>query len=168
MPLFKTQATIKMKMKHHKIYLFALLMLPALLFNASCKKEITPYNTPFFHIMVDNKGSVEVLSNRKDAVNYNVYLSAELQFEPVEVKYEVVVGNGLTEGKDFELVTKGNTLNFPAGIFERPITIQWKESVLDPAKNNTITIRLLSNSKNYNLGLPGPDHLQKELIITKK
>ncbi|MDQ7949541.1 MAG: hypothetical protein REI93_11890 [Pedobacter sp.] len=82
-------------MKKIKIYLLALVILPSLLSISSCKKEVTPYNNPFFHIMVDNKGSVEVLSNRKDVVNYNVYLSAELQFEPIEVKYEVVVGNTL-------------------------------------------------------------------------
>ncbi|KQC02572.1 hypothetical protein AQF98_03080 [Pedobacter sp. Hv1] len=127
-----------------------------------------PYNHPFFHIMVDNKAAVDVLSNRKDVVNYNVYLSAELQFEPIDVNYEVIVGDGLKEGRDFDLITKSNKLTFPQGIFERPITIQWKEAALDPTKNNTIIIRLISNSKNYTLGLPGPDQLQKQLVITKK
>lgn len=135
---------------------------------ASCKKETTPYNNPFFHIMVDNKSAVEVLSNRKDTVNYNVYLSAELQFDPITVQYQVTVGDGLKEGRDFELITKGTSLTFPQGIFERPIKIAWKEAALDATKDNTITISLISNSKNYTLGLPGPDQLQKKLVITKK
>ncbi len=134
----------------------------------ACKKETTPYNNPFFHIMVDNKSAVEVLSNRKDTVNYNVYLSAELQFDPINVQYQVTIGDGLKEGRDFELITKGTTLTFPQGIFERPIKIAWKEAALDATKDNTITISLISNSKNYTLGLPGPDQLQKKLVITKK
>ncbi len=134
----------------------------------SCKKETTPYNTPFFHIMVDNKSEVEVLSNRKDTVNYTVYLSAELQFDPINVQYQVTIGDGLKEGRDFELLTKGTALTFPQGIFERPVQIAWKESALDVTKNNTITISLISNSKNYTMGLPGPDQLQKRLVITKK
>jgi hypothetical protein len=144
-------------------------VLPLLLLISSCsKEEVVPYNNPFFHIMVDNKGAVEVLANRKDKVDYKVYLSAELQFEPIDVQYQVTIGNGLTEGVDFDLITKGNKLTFPQGIFERPITIQWKESVLDPVKDNRIIIRLISNTKNYTMGLPGPDELQRQLIITKK
>jgi hypothetical protein len=156
-------------MKNKITTLLSVSVVSALLLLASCsKEEFTPYDQPFFHIMVDNKGQVDVLSNRKDTVNYNVYLSAELQFEPIDVQYEVVVGNGLQEGRDFELITKGTKLTFPQGIFERPVRIAWKEAALDPAKNNTITIRLLSNSKNYIMGLPGPDQLQKQLVITKK
>lgn len=136
---------------------------------ASCKEqEVEPYKNPFFHIHVDNRSTVEVLSNRKDTVDYKVYLSAELQFDPIDVQYEVKVGNGLVAGRDYELLTQGTTLNFPSGIFERPIRIAWKEAALDATKDNTITIRLLSNSKNYTLGLPGPDGLQRQLVITKK
>jgi hypothetical protein len=145
------------------------LTIVALLFlTASCKKEFEPYNNPYFHIMVGEKSTVEVLANRKDLVDYKVYLSAELQFEPITVQYEITVGTGLKEGVDFDLITKGNQLIFPQGIFERPITIQWKESVLDPAKDNRIIIRLINNSKNYTMGLPGPDELQRQLVITKK
>ncbi|WP_082434882.1 hypothetical protein [Pedobacter sp. Hv1] len=155
-------------MKNKITYFILSTIIASLTFLSSCKKEVEPYNHPFFHIMVDNKAAVDVLSNRKDVVNYNVYLSAELQFEPIDVNYEVIVGDGLKEGRDFDLITKSNKLTFPQGIFERPITIQWKEAALDPTKNNTIIIRLISNSKNYTLGLPGPDQLQKQLVITKK
>ncbi|WP_131539154.1 hypothetical protein [Pedobacter nototheniae] len=154
-------------MKNKIIGLMALGLGFAIMITA-CKKETTPYNNPFFHIMVDNKSAVEVLSNRKDTVNYNVYLSAELQFDPINVQYQVTIGDGLKEGRDFELITKGTTLTFPQGIFERPIKIAWKEAALDATKDNTITISLISNSKNYTLGLPGPDQLQKKLVITKK
>lgn len=155
-------------MKYKVTNRLALAVIPVILFIMSCKKEVTPYNNPFFHIMVDNKATTEVLANRKDTVDYKVYLSAQLQFEPIDVQYEVKIGDGLQDNRDFKLITTGNKLTFPQGIFERQIRIAWLESTLDPLKNNTITIRLLSNSKNYTLGLPGPDHLQQELVITKK
>lgn len=145
-----------------------LAVLPLLLLISSCKDEFEPYDNPYFHIMIDEKSAVEVLANRKDKVDYKVYLSTKLQFEPIDVQYEITIGNGLKEGVDFDLITKGTKLTFPQGIFERPITIQWKESVLDPAKDNRIIIRLISNTKNFTMGLPGPDQLQRELVITKK
>lgn len=154
-------------MKNIKYIYIASLLIIANLFTA-CKDEFQPYDHPFFHIHVNNSANVVVAADRNDQVDYKVYFSTKLQFEPVDLKYEVVVGNGLLAGRDFELITQGNTLNFPNGIFERPVTIKWIAAPVDPTKNNTITIRLLSNSKNYTIGLPGPDQLQKELIITKK
>lgn len=143
--------------------------LSAALFLSACKKsEFEPFNEPFFHINVAERSTLEVLDNRKDTVNYPIYLSAELQFEPVDLNYEVKVGNGLVEGRDFSLLTTGTKVTFPPGIFERPVRIAWLDSPIDPTKDNTITIRLLSNSKNYTIGLPGPDGLQRELVITKK
>ena len=149
-------------------YIYILSLLLSITLFSACKDEFKPYDHPFFHIHVNNRSVVEVLTDRKDQVDYKVYFSTKLQFEPVELKYEVIVGNGLLAGRDFELITQGNTLNFPNGIFERSVTIKWIAAPVDPTKNNTITIRLLSNSKNYTIGLPGPDQLQKELIITKK
>lgn len=149
-------------------YRYIVMLLSVVTLLIACKEEFVPYDNPFFHIHVNNGSRVEVLTDRKDQVDYKIYLSAKLQFEPVDLKYEVVVGDGLLAGRDFELITQGTTLNYPNGIFERPVTIKWLASPVDPSKNNTIIIRLLSNSKNYTLGLPGPDQLQKELVITKK
>lgn len=149
-------------------YIYILSLLLSITLFSACKDEFKPYDNPFFHIHVNNRSTVEVLTDRKDQVDYKVYFSTKLQFEPVDLKYEVIVGDGLLAGRDFELITQGNTLNFPNGIFERSVTIKWIAAPVDATKNNTIIIRLLSNSKNYTIGLPGPDQLQKELIITKK
>ncbi|RWU04858.1 hypothetical protein [Pedobacter chitinilyticus] len=154
-------------MKKNK-YIYILSLLLSITMLSACKDEFEPYDHPFFHIHVANRSTVEVAADRNDQTDYKVYFSTKLQFEPVDLKYEVIVGNGLLAGRDFELITQGNTLNFPNGIFERPVTIKWIAAPVDATKNNTITIRLLSNSKNYTIGLPGPDQLQKELIITKK
>lgn len=140
----------------------------ALMAAACSKEEFSPYDHPFIHINVNEQDTVTVAANRTDTVDYQVYLSSRLLFEPVDVTYEVQAGDGLQEGRDFELITKGNTLTFPQGIFQRPIRIAWFASELDSTKTNKLTIRLLSNNKGYTMGLPGPDQLQKQLVITKK
>lgn len=155
-------------MKHTITYLLASAILLVIFLMPSCSKESVPYDTPFIHINFENKSIIDVLSNRKDTVNYMVYLSSQLLFEPVDVQYEIKLGDGLQEGRDFVLLNKTNSLNFPQGIFERPIRIAWKDIPVDPAKDNRLTISLISNSKNFILGFPGPDQLQKQLIITKK
>nr|WP_162988708.1 hypothetical protein [Pedobacter schmidteae] len=155
-------------MKHIKIYSLVPAILLLMVFISSCSKETVPYDHPFFHINFENRTKIEVNPARKDTVNYKVYLSSSLQFEPIDLTYEIIVGDGLLENRDFVLITKGTTLNFPQGIFERPIKIAWKESVIDPTKNNTLTIRLLSNTRNFTIGMPGPDQLESELLITKK
>lgn len=154
-------------MKHILTYLLASAILLVLLM-PSCSKESVPYDTPFIHINFENKSLIDVLSNRKDTVDYMVYLSSELLFEPVNVQYEIKLGDGLEEGRDFVLLNESKGLNFPQGIFERPVRIAWKDVPVDATKDNRLTISLISNSKNFILGLPGPDQLQKQLIITKK
>lgn len=147
---------------------FTVLSALAILVISSCaKEEFKPYDHPFFHIHVDEQDSVNVLYNRKDVVEYKVYLSSKLQFDPIDVEYEIIPGNGLEEGRDYQLLTQGTTLHFVQGMFERSIKIAWLERRLDPAMNNTLTIRLKSNTKNFTIGLPGPDKKQSQLVITK-
>lgn len=143
-------------------------LLLSLMIAACSKEEFSPYDHPFIHINVNDQDTLTVAANRTDTVDYQVYLSAKLLFEPVDVTYEVSVGDGLQEGRDFKMISKGNSLSFPQGIFQRPIRIAWFAAETDSTKNNKLTIRLLSNSKNYTLGLPGPDQRQKQLIITKE
>lgn len=155
-------------MKNITTYLSALAILLVVALISSCSKETVPYDQPFFHINFDNRSTIEVVANRKDTVNYNVYLSSSLQFEPIDLKYEVIVGNGLEENRDFVLLTKGTTLTFPQGIFERPIKIAWKSVIIDPTKDNSLTIRLISNTRNFTIGMPGPDRLESQLVIIRK
>ena len=84
------------------------------------------------------------------------------------VNYEIVVGDGLQEGVDYELVTTGNQLTFEPGIYDMPIRIKWLAHPVDETKDNTLTIRLTGNSQSLHLGVPGPDGLQKQLVIEKK
>lgn len=155
-------------MKNNYIYILGSAVLLLMTIISSCSKETVPYDHPFFRINFDNRSTIEVLDNRKDTVEYKIYLSSALQFEPIDLKYEVIIGDGLEEDRDFVLLTKETTLTFPPGIFERPIKIAWKDADVAPEMDNSLTIRLLSNTKNFTLGMPGPDQLERQLVIIKK
>lgn len=134
----------------------------------SCNKELaTPYDHPFFYIHVNKASEVQVQTSRNETVAYPVYFSTKQQFEPVTLNYEIIVGDGLKAGVDYELVSSSNTLVFKPGIVEMPIHIKWISHAVDPLKDNTITIKLLNNDKQVTVGLPGPDAKQSSLKIIK-
>lgn len=134
----------------------------------SCNKEVaTPYDNPFFYIHLNQASEINVQEDRNQTIAYPVYFSTKLQYEPIDVYYEIIVGDGLKEGVDFELINKENKLTFKPGYFEMPIEIKWIKNTVDPTKDNSLTIQLLSNTKNLTVGLPGPDKNQSSLKIVK-
>ncbi|MEJ5056301.1 hypothetical protein [Sphingobacterium sp. MYb382] len=150
-----------------KNIVFGLGMLLSLLF-ASCNKELaTPYDHPFFYIHVKKASEVQVQTARNETVEYPVYFSTKQQYEAITLDYEVIVGDGLKAGVDFELLNTGTSLVFKPGFVEMPIRIRWISHAVDPAKDNTIRIKLLKNDKQITIGLPGPDANQSELKIIK-
>ena len=88
--------------------------------------------------------------------------------DSVEVSYEIIVGDGLVEDVDYKVVTTQNPLVFLPGIYDAPIRVRWLKHTVDPTKDNTLTIRLTSNSKGYTLGFPGPGHIQSQVTIEKR
>ncbi|MFA6702291.1 MAG: hypothetical protein WCR12_05200 [Dysgonamonadaceae bacterium] len=137
---------------------------------SSCNlEEYEPYDLKFIHIMDKNASSTNVSSKANTISTYNVYLSvpASEMKETVNVQYDIIVGNGLKEGVDYKLLTEGKTLTFLSGIYDMPIRIQWISHPIDPTKDNTLKIVLVSNDKGYALGLPGPAQNQKEFTIIK-
>ncbi|MCA5006625.1 hypothetical protein [Sphingobacterium bovistauri] len=137
-------------------------------FVTSCNKELhTPYDHPFFYIHVGQASQVNVQATRDETVEYKVYFSAKMQYDPITLKYDIIVGNGLQEGIDFELLSSSKELVFKPGYFEIPISILWKKNPIDISKDNSITIKLISNDKDITIGLPGPDKNQSELKIVK-
>lgn len=129
--------------------------------------EIEVYDKPFVHINFNNLSTANINSNRKDIVSYYIYLSSKPLEQDMLLDYSIIVGDGLTEGVDFKILTTEYPLVFPSGIFRRPIQIQWLDNVLDPTKDNTLTIKLGSNNLNINIGFPGPDANQSELKLQK-
>ncbi|RZK77165.1 MAG: hypothetical protein EOO92_13400 [Pedobacter sp.] len=143
-------------------------LLFVVLLTAACNKDTTtPYDNPFFYINVSNNSTVRVASDRNETVEYKVYFSGQRQFETMTLDYEFVVGAGLKEGVDFEFVSPKRQLEFLPGIVEMPIAIRWISHPIDATKDNTLAIKLVRNSKNYTIGLPGPDGLQSKLTIVK-
>lgn len=118
--------------------------------------------------MLNEASSTTVSAKANTVGTYNVYLSSARPSQPIEVTYEIVVGDGLQQGVDYNLITTGNVLTFYPGIYDMPIRIQWLPNEnIDLTKDNTVKIVLLSNNKGYNIGLPGPDHNQSVFTITK-
>jgi len=150
-----------MKTKH----LLSLLLI--LLFSACNKNEIEVYDNPFVHIMYEGASSVKVSSKANVLKEYNIYLSSKPLSQNLVVNYEVVVGDGLKEGIDFEMITQGNSLTFLPGIYEMPVRIKWLPNELDPLKDNSMVIRITDNNLGFTIGLPGPANNQSELKITK-
>ena len=153
-------------MKMKKI-LYILFLIGALY---SCDQEESVYfDEPFVRICTSTgEARTVVLSNVRNTNTYSVYLSSRPITDSLEVSYEVIVGDGLTEDVDYKVVTTANPLVFLPGINDMPIRIRWLKNPVDPTKDNTVTIRLTGNSKGYNLGFPGPDHVQSEVVIEKR
>jgi len=156
-------------MKHLSPYIRYILLLLPLLF-ASCKEDHdTVQNPAFIYFMLEDGTSRTIVNSDVNAINtYYVYLSAQRQDQPLEVTYDVIAGNGLQEGIDYELLTKGHTLTFQPGVFDMPIRIKWLPNPVASDQDNSLTLRLVGSSRNYTLGVPGPDHKNQELIITKQ
>ena len=153
-------------MKMKKV-LYILFLISALY---SCDQEESVYfDEPFVRICTSTgEARTVVLSNVRNTNTYSVYLSSRPITDSLEVSYEVIVGDGLTEDVDYKVVTTANPLVFLPGINDMPIRIRWLKNPVDPTKDNTVTIRLTGNSKGYNLGFPGPDPVQSEVVIEKR
>ena len=135
-------------------------------------EEHEAYQTPFVHIMKDDASTAIVSAQANTPASrpdsYSVYLSTAPLKNNLVVDFDLIVGNGLQEGRDFVMVTQGRSLTFLPGIYDMPIRIRWIANPVDPTKDNTLTIVLVDTNKGFNLGLPGPDHLQSRFTITKK
>ncbi|MDY6242138.1 MAG: lipoprotein [Prevotella sp.] len=145
-------------------------LLTILLTLAACgKDESVTFTEPFIRVSTEGgAASTVVRSNVKNINTYYIYLSSKPLSANLEVNYEVIVGDGLQAGVDFELVNPSNQITFLPGIYAMPIRIRWMEHTVDPTKDNTLTIRLVSNSMNLAMGYPGPDAVQRQLVITKE
>lgn len=152
-----------MNLKRNILFLSSLIFLLT-----SCGlDELPEYDLKYIHIMM-NESSETTVSWRANTIGtYNVYLSTPAFKESVTVTYEIIVGDGLKEGVDYKILSQGNTLTFLQGIYDMPIRIQWFSNTIDPSKDNTIKIKLISNDKGYSVGLPGPDQNQSEFTIRK-
>ncbi len=147
-----------------------IIMLLAIITLCGCQKEeFEGFDVPFVKVTTTTGASqTVVLSNVNNVNTYMVSVSSKALTSALVVDYQIVVGDGLQEGVDYQLVTTGNQLTFEPGVYDMPIRIKWMAHTVDETKDNTLTIRLTGTNQNMQLGVPGPDGLQKQLVIEKK
>jgi len=146
-------------------YIFLFLLI-TLLFSCG-KDEFKPYDHAFIHIMRDEISSTTVSSKANYVAEYKIYLSSKPLTEKLTVTYSISTGEGLQQGVDYELVSTSSEITFLPGIYDMPVRIRWKSNPLDSQKDNSLTIRIESNSMGLTMGLPGDDENQREFTITK-
>ena len=122
-----------------------IVMLLALVALCGCQKEeFEGFDMPFVKVTTTTGASqTVVLSNVNNINTYVVSVSSKMLTTALVVNYEIVVGDGLQEGVDYELVTTGNQLTFEPGIYDMPIRIKWlayEKSVRDLGKETMDTI----------------------------
>lgn len=147
-----------------KILTLLLFTFTSALFFCGCNKYVV-YDKPFVAFVTSDATSIDCTAVR-DA-EYRVHYSGTKVTSNIEVTFSVILGDGLKEGVDFDMITSGNKLVFLPGIYELPIRIAWKSNPIDKSKDNTMTIRLESANEGVTLGMPGPAQNMREVKIMK-
>lgn len=150
-----------------------IIIIAALALLLGCEKhEEVFFDTPFVRIEdTGGKASMDIdhtLDNMLTEIRVVVSASNNYFTAPITVEYETIVGNGLTEGVDFKIQSSHRSpLTFSPGTYSLPIRVIWyKPASFDPAKDNTLTLRLTSASiPEMQLGVPGPDGKKSEFIF---
>ena len=129
------------------------------------------FDTPFVRIEEVGGGTTMDIDHTLDNLltEIRVVVSASKNYfsAPITVEYEIIVGDGLQEGRDFRIQSSHRSpLTFDPGTYSLPIRIIWyRSAAFDPARDNTLTLRLTSASvPEMLLGVPGPDGKKKEFI----
>lgn len=161
-------------------YLYSALLLQLIIFSSCNKSEDILFDTSFISLETINSSSAGPINTDQEFIGeYKIYLNSSPLTNNLEVNYEIELGDGLVAGRDFELLTKSNTLILYPGIYDMSIRIKWLRTCvrddndviisdsLDDTKDTSLTIRLVSNTANLPMGYPGPDQLKKEIKIIK-
>lgn len=140
---------------------------------SSCtKNDPVIFDDAFVYVADANGASSSVVDweSQNYLATYYVYLVSPSLSEDIEVSYDLVVGDGLTEGVDYKVVAStASPITFIQGIYSMPIRIEWLRHELDAKKDNTLRIVLRSCSDpSVQIGKPGPDRLGAEYTIRKR
>lgn len=149
----------------------------ALAFLCSCSDRVDIiFDTPFVSVSDETELNTSMVID-KDANNLLTTLIIRLTVsnnyfkDAISVEYELIAGNGLTEGVDFKVQPSTKSpLLFEKGTYTMPVRIIWmKNPDFDPEKDNTLTLKLCgSNIPEMVYGYPGPNALRSSFVFTKK
>jgi len=133
-----------------------------------CTDRLT-FQAPFFVcFMPEESSSTIVNAGGTMEGSYKVHLSTVKPDETILVTWSIIPGNGMQEGVDYVYEGRDKTLQFFPGVYDRDIKIRWLKHEIDPAKDNTVTLRLETCSDpSILLGMPGPSAKNRQLIINK-
>jgi len=138
---------------------------------AACSDRPDRLFSDFFVCVQDENGSERsrVLSTSGGlVVTYYFQLVSEVLDETLTVDFDIIVGDGLTEGVDYVLQRDIRSIDFEPGVFKKPFRINYLSHAVDPSKDNTITIRLKStSSSSVRVGYPGPNAKFSQHVIEK-
>lgn len=125
----------------------------------------------FFVSVADEAGAQasRILSSSNNLVmTYYFSLVSEELKEPLTVNFDLQVGDGLKEGKDFVFQTQARSITFEPGVYKKPFRINYLSNPVDDAKDNTIKIVITSTSDpSIIIGYPGPSAKYSTHTITK-
>lgn len=159
---YRDTGIFMMKSKFFTILSAVFLLLPA----AGCQKRQQALDLPFVQFLPSTATSIDCMARR--TAEYPVHYSGKKPTEPIEVRFSVTAGDGLREGTDYRMDTRGDRLVFLPGIYELPVRVTWLPHELDSGKDNSLTLRLEQvNREEVRLGVPGPGGKYRELKIVK-
>lgn len=125
----------------------------------------------FFVSIADETGAQtsRILSSSNNLViTYYFSLVSEARSEPLTVNFDVEVGDGLKEGKDFTFQSQARSFTFEPGVYKKPFRINYLSNPVDETKDNTIKIVITSTSDpSIIIGYPGPSAKFSTHVITK-
>ena len=137
----------------------------------SCSDRPDRMFRDFFVSVADENGSQTsriLSSSNNTVVTYYFQLVSEERTEPLTVDFEVRIGDGLSLGTDFTFQNDIRSITFEPGVYKKPFRINYLRHEIDPAKDNTITIEIVSASDpSIILGYPGPGGKYRKHIVTK-
>lgn len=147
-------------------------VLSALLLAASCSDRPDDLLFKDFFVSIqdeDGKASSRVLASSNNLVmTYYFQLVSEQRSTPLKVDFEVIVGDGLTKGVDYELQRDIRSIEFEPGVYKKPFRINFLSHAVDASKDNTITIRITGVSdSDVTIGYPGPSAKYSSHTIEK-
>jgi hypothetical protein len=149
-----------------------LTVLAAALIAGGCNPDLnigTVFEEPFIYIeSEDGTRETRMADNVSDEKTYYIIMSSSEMDRAVEVSWEIVAGDGLVEGVDYDISPSSkNPVVINPGQYVTNMRIVWKRHAVDPAKDNSLKIVLTQNSENFTMGFPGPAQYNKQPTITK-
>jgi len=139
----------------------------------SCSEiEWKVYDHPYVYVKyandLNNSETSTVLSLANTTKEYTFILSSKKRETPLTVDFEIVPGDGLTAGVDYELQQEFSSVVFEPGEYTKNISIKYLKRKVDKTMDNTITIRILGADEEISIGIPGNPPKNASHIVTKK